>query len=195
MPDNARFLWEFVRDPLHTAAVAPSSRGLAAAMTIDLPVHGEPNVVELGAGTGALTAAIQRTLAGRGRHIAFERHPRWAKLLQQRYPGVHVINADVADLTDVLTEHSITQADAVVSGLPWAAYRAPLPAMLAAALAPCGVLTQFAYTWSRWAPPARAELAMLRQHFAQVDISPTIWLNLPPAVVYRARRPITAQPR
>lgn len=35
---------------------------------------------------------------------------------------------------------------------------------------------------------------MLRQHFTTVDISPTIWLNLPPAVVYRARSPLPTQP-
>jgi phosphatidylethanolamine/phosphatidyl-N-methylethanolamine N-methyltransferase len=105
-----------------------------------------------------------------------------------------VVNAEATDLTAVLAEQGITHADAIVSGLPWVAYRPSVPATLAAALVPSGVLTQFAYTWSRWAPPARAELAMLRQHFGQIDISPTIWLNLPPAVVYRARLPATAEP-
>jgi hypothetical protein len=58
VPDSARFLWEFVRDPRHTAAPAPSSPSLAAAMTSDVPADGDPTIVELGAGTGALTTAI-----------------------------------------------------------------------------------------------------------------------------------------
>ena len=131
-------------------------------MAADVPSRGEPTVVELGAGTGALTTALQHRLAGRGRHLAIERNRPWADLLRRRYPQVEVVHADV-DLVDVLAERNVADVDTVVSGLPWAAYREQLPAAVAAALAPTGVFTQFAYSWSRrWAPPARAELAMLR---------------------------------
>jgi len=111
-PDNARFLREFLRDPIHTAAIAPSSPALAEAMAAAVPSVGHPTVVELG--TGAITGA----------------------------------------------------------------------------LAPSGVFSQFAYSWSRWAPPARAELAALRRHFSDVVISAPIRRNLPPAVVYYARGPV-----
>ena len=124
--DNARFLREFVRDPIQTAAIAPSSPALAEAMAAVVPSDGHPTVVELGPGTGAITAAIQRRLGGRGRHLAIERQPRWASLLQQRFPDVDVIHGDVADLPAILTEHDADPADAVVSGLPWAAYRGQL---------------------------------------------------------------------
>ena len=121
--DNARFLREFVRDPIQTAAIAPSSPALAEAMAAVVPSDGHPTVVELGPGTGAIIAAIQRRLGGRGRHLAIERQPRWASLLQQRFPDVDVVHGDVADLTAILTEHDAGPADAIVSGLPWAAYR------------------------------------------------------------------------
>ena len=124
--DNACFLREFVRDPVHTAAIAPSSPALAEAMAAAVPSVGRPTVVELGPGTGAITAAIRRRLGGRGRHLAIERQPRWASLLQQRFPDVDVVHGDVADLTAILTEHDADPADAVVSGLPWAAYRGRL---------------------------------------------------------------------
>ena len=58
--DNARFLREFVRDPVHMTAIAPSSRGLAEAMVAAVLGVGHPTVVELGPGTGAITAALQR---------------------------------------------------------------------------------------------------------------------------------------
>ena len=187
--DNTRFLREFVRDPVHTAAIAPSSTALAEAMVTAVASVGHPTVVELGPGTGAITAAIQRRLGGRGRHVAIERHPHWASLLQQRFPDVDVIHGDVADLTTILAERGVDPADAVVSGLPWAAYRGQLVVDLAEVLAPSGVVSQFAYTWSRWAP-ARAELAALRRSFSDVLISAPIWRNLPPAVVYYARDPV-----
>lgn len=195
LADTGLFLREFVRDPLHTAAVAPSSAALAAAMTAPLPVAGEPVVVELGPGTGAFTTAIQRHTGGRGRHIAVELHPEWATLLQRRHPGVEVVRGDVRELATVLAERGVERVDAVVSGLPWVAYTpAPggtaLHTVIAQALAPTGVFTQFAYSWSRhWAPPARRQLADLRAHFAEVVISRTVWRNMPPAVVYQARQP------
>lgn len=187
--DAVRFLREFARDPWHTAAIAPSSPALAAAMTEIVPATGQPTVVELGPGTGAITVAIRRRLGGRGRHLAVERHSRWVSLLQERFPDVEVVHGDAADLAAILADRAADPADAVVSGLPWAAYEGRLVADLAEALAPTGAFSQFAYTWTRWAPPARAELAALRRHFAEVAISPTIWRNLPPAVVYHARAP------
>ena len=48
---------QWLRDPMRTAAVAPSSRELAAAMIAELP-EGASRVIELGGGTGALTRAL-----------------------------------------------------------------------------------------------------------------------------------------
>jgi phospholipid N-methyltransferase len=197
MSDTGRFLREFARDPLHTAAIAPSSPALAAAMTASLPDTGDPVVVELGPGTGAFTGAVQERLGGRGRHVAIERHREWAGLLRRRFPRVDVVYADVDTLPTVLADRGITSVDAVVSGLPWAAY-APgrgLHAMITDAMTPTGVFTQFAYSWTRWAPPAQRQLADLRAHFGDVVTSPTVWRNLPPAVVHRARQPLTRPPR
>ncbi|WP_232665399.1 class I SAM-dependent methyltransferase [Pseudonocardia sp. TRM90224] len=194
LADTGLFLREFVKDPLHTAAVAPSSPTLAAAMTGPLPAAGEPVVVELGPGTGAFTEAIQRHTGGRCRHIAVELHPGWAELLRERHPGVDVVLGDVRDLATILADRGVTSVDAVVSGLPWVAYvpspgGRPLHTVITDVLAPTGVFTQFAYTWTRWAPPARRQLADLRAHFADVVISRPVWRNLPPAVVYEARKP------
>lgn len=192
--DTGRFLREFARDPLHTAAIAPSSAALAAAMAVPVPVTGAPVVVELGPGTGSFTAAIQARLGGRGRHLAVELHPGWAELLTRRHPSVDVVLGDVRSLGSILASHGVTRVDAVISGLPWVAYSPepggrPLHAVIADALAPTGVFTQFAYCWTRWAPPARRQLADLRAHFSEVVISRTVWRNAPPAVVYTARQP------
>ena len=187
--DTARFLREFVRDPLHTAAVAPSSSALAAAMVASLPMTGEPVVVELGPGTGAFTSVIQERLGGRGRHIAVERSASWAELLACRHPDVDVAHADARSLAWVLAERGIDRVDAVISGLPWIAHTPELHAAISTTLAPDGVFTQFAYTWTRWAPPARRQLADLRARFADVTTSRTVWRNLPPAAVHRACRP------
>jgi phospholipid N-methyltransferase len=193
--DTGRFVREFVRDPLHTASVTPSSRALAAAMVRAVPATGEPVVVELGPGTGAFTRAIQERTGGRARHVAVELNERWARLLRERHPEVDVALADARELPNLLADRGITAVDAVVSGLPWVAYTPGadgrgLHAVITEVLAPTGVFTQFGYTWTRWAPPARRQLADLRTHFAEVTTSPTVWRNFPPAIVHEARRPV-----
>ncbi len=192
--DTGRFVREFARDPLHTASVTPSSQALAAAMVLPLPVTGTPVVVELGPGTGAFTRAIQERTGGRARHVAVELNARWAQLLAERHPEVDVVQADARELPRLLADRGITAADAVVSGLPWVAYSPGadgrgLHAVITEALTPDGVFTQFGYTWTRWAPPARRQLADLRAHFGEVTTSRTVWRNLPPAIVHEARHP------
>jgi phosphatidylethanolamine/phosphatidyl-N-methylethanolamine N-methyltransferase len=192
MPDSERavFLREFLHSPLRTAAVAPSSPGLAEQMVAAVPEDGDPVVVELGPGTGSFTAAIQRRLAGRGRHIAIELNPSMAAHVSRRYPGVEVVTGAAADLPEVLVAHGIRGADHVVSGLGWSAFTGSLVGTISASLAPAGVFTQFAYTCWRWMPPARGLLNQLRLAFGEVVITRTVWRNLPPALVYMSRRPI-----
>ena len=189
--DVGRVLREFARSPLHTASVSPSSRALAAAAVAPLPAGGTPVVVELGSGTGAITRAIQKHTGGRVRHLAVEINERWAQLLAERHPEVEVVRADARLLPELLAERGIAAVDGVVSGLPTppGPTGAALHSVLSDVLADTGVFTQIGYAWTRSAPPARRHLADLRAQFAEVTISPVIWQNLPPAVVYAARRP------
>ncbi|SDM49693.1 class I SAM-dependent methyltransferase [Nonomuraea jiangxiensis] len=191
---SGRFLWEFVKSPMRTASVLPSSAGLAARMVVGVPERGEPVVVELGAGTGAFTSAIQRRLDGRGRHVVVELNDRFAAEIARTYPSVEVVCADATRLPDLLAGLGVGPVDAVVSGLPWVAYagQPPLIESVARVLSPAGVYTQFAYNWTRWAAPARRLVGGLRTEFEEVVTTMTVWRNLPPAVVYVARRPRVA---
>ncbi|MEU3623611.1 SAM-dependent methyltransferase [Amycolatopsis coloradensis] len=190
--DGLLFLGEFARRPLKTAAIAPSSPALAAGMVAPVPESGQPVVVELGAGTGSFTKAIQHKLRGRGRHVAIELNPKLADLLRHRYPGVDVVCADATELPSVLEQRDLGPVDVVVSGLPWVSFPTEagrsLATSVADSLSPNGVFTQFTYSWTRWANPARTRLQALRERFEEVVVSTTVWRNLPPAAVYVARR-------
>ncbi|MGH3784029.1 MAG: class I SAM-dependent methyltransferase [Pseudonocardiaceae bacterium] len=184
----------FLRDPTGIAAVTRSSPALATELSVSIPHSGEPVVVELGAGTGACTGVIQHRLCGRGRHIAVEVNPTFAELLTQRYPNVEVVCGEAAGLPKFLADRGAPSADVIISTLPWAPFapsatQPPLLATLVESLVGGGTYTQVAYTWTRWAPPARRQLRQLRASFEEVVISETIWRNVPPACVYIARRP------
>ncbi|GAA1548782.1 methyltransferase domain-containing protein [Dactylosporangium maewongense] len=190
---RAAFLREFLRDPFTVAAVAPSGASLADLITAPVPRNGNPLVVELGPGTGAFTAAVQRRLAGRGHHLAVEVNERFAGLLAGRYPQTDVVVADARDLREVLAERGHHHADVIVSGLPWAAFAGDQQDDLLGAvtdcLAPDGAFATFAYTLARWAPPARRLRRSLDTRFEEVVAGRTVWANVPPAFVYFCRRP------
>ncbi|GHJ08713.1 methyltransferase [Micromonospora humidisoli] len=202
MSDNhrAQFLREFLRDPFTVAAVAPSGGPLADLVTAPVPDVGEPLVVELGPGTGAFTAAIQRRLAGRGHHLAVEVNGRFAGLLATRYPQLDVAVADARNLGELLARRGHRRADVIVSGLPWAAFAGnqqdELLQAVTDALTPDGAFTTFGYTLARSAPPARRLRRALGDRFEEVVTGRTVWANLPPAFVYFCRRPrAAARPR
>lgn len=166
-------------------------------MIAPIPERGEPVVVELGPGTGAFTGPIQRRLGGRGRQLAIELNGRLAGMLAERYPDVEVLCADAAELPRLLAERGL-RADVVVSGLPWAAFEGypatSLLHLIGDSLTADGAFTQFTYAWSRWAPPSRRQARQVREIFEETVLSRTVWRNLPPALVYLARRPRTRTP-
>lgn len=192
------FFREFVRSPLRTASIMPSSRALAERMTA--PVHRSGKmrpvgrvVVELGPGTGAFTSVLQEWIRPGDRHLAIELNPTMAAHLARAHPTVEVVTARADDLARILSDHGVGGADLIVSGLPWQAFAGEVGGRLigtvAGALTPGGSYTQFTYTWTKWAPPARRQLRQLHAAFEHVDISSTVWRNLPPAFVYTARQP------
>ncbi len=190
------FVREFVRAPLRTASVVPSSSALARRMiapllgparTADLPV-----VVELGPGTGSFTAALREAVPGM-RYLGLELNGAMADHLSSRFPGIDLLRGPASGLARALAQRGLPAVDLVVSGLPWQAFAGragtELVSTIAGHLAPTGAYTQFTYSWSRWAPPGRRQHRELQRFFGRVDVSPTVWPNLPPAVVYTATLP------
>lgn len=191
--DTATFLRRFVQYPTRVAALAPSSPALAAEVSAPVPDTGDPVVVELGPGTGSFTQAIQERLGNRGHHLAVEIDEVFAQVLRRRYGRVDVIVGDVAQLPQLLAARGLSHVDAIVSGLPWAAYF-PRPGVstlgsIASVMAPHAGFATFAYRHTSWAPLARRLAADLTRTFDEVTVSQTVWANLPPAYVYHARRP------
>ncbi|WP_046729920.1 class I SAM-dependent methyltransferase [Streptomyces humi] len=181
---------EFLRRPLMTGAVAPSSRRLAYAMTAGIGLERARTVAELGPGTGVFTDAILARLAPGARLVAVELNPVLAARLSatRRDTRLTVVHGSAAELAVVAGE----PVDAVVSGLPWTVMpqhrRGYVLDAVAEVLAPGGWFTTFAYLHAAWTPPARHFTAELARRFDRLERSRTVWANLPPAFVHRATR-------
>ena len=176
---------QWLRDPLRTAAVMPSSRELAAAMLAELP-PGTRRVIELGGGTGALT----RALLGHGIRgealLVLELNEELHAHLHARFPQVRIALGDARQLHEIATRNGFLAAgavDAIVSGLGLLSMpRDTQGAILEAAFA-ClrdgGHFVQFTYGPQ---PPVADEVAQALG--LQVRRGTFVLRNLPPATVY-----------
>ena len=191
--DMSLFLRRAVRRPDLLGAPAPTGTQLAAGVAAVVPADRPVTVVELGAGTGALTTAIAARLAPGSRFVAIELDPELAAHVRTVRPDVEVVEGDAVDLVAILAGLGIDRVDVVVSSLPWtflpAAVRRDLLTDIAGLLAPDGVFTLIRVLV---ALPSRVRLLRddLDGAFADVREDPPVWRNLPPAALVSARRPV-----
>jgi phosphatidylethanolamine/phosphatidyl-N-methylethanolamine N-methyltransferase len=186
------FIREYLRHPLRTAAILPTSASVAREMTSAVPAQGDPVIVELGPGTGVFTSQIQRRLAGRGRLVAVELNDRFAGYLRARFPGVDVVTGDALHLRQILDDRGLEHADVIISGLPHALFGHDLQSRFMdtfkSCLAPEGRLVAHAYFHAAWSPRARHFRRLLETGFGELAVGKVHWTNVFPVFVYIAGR-------
>jgi phosphatidylethanolamine/phosphatidyl-N-methylethanolamine N-methyltransferase len=180
--DTLSFFLHWLSDPRRIGAVAPSSPALAAVMTAEIAPDIAP-VIELGAGSGALTRALLDRGIPQRRLALIEQSPQFAFALRRRFPDTRVLCVDAAALgfIDVFPGED---AGAVVSGLPLRLMSASeVSAILASAftrLRPGGAFYQFTYGWRSPVPrPILDRLGLTATLIGRALV------NIPPAAVYR----------
>jgi phosphatidylethanolamine/phosphatidyl-N-methylethanolamine N-methyltransferase len=187
------FLREFAKDPVQLGAVAPSGPELARLMVESAELGAGQVVVELGAGTGPMTAEIVRQRPD-GPLVVLEPNASLAALLRQRFPGLRIEERQAQDLRAILTEMGQERADRVISSLPWAIWTEELQAAVFSAildvLAPDGRMVTFAYVHALALPAAKRLREALEARFGEVRTTRTAWRNLPPALVYVCSEPV-----
>ncbi|MDD2764485.1 MAG: methyltransferase domain-containing protein [Opitutaceae bacterium] len=188
MSDGWHFFLGFLRQPWKVGAVAPSSARLAQAIVRHCALGKAQTVVELGAGTGAITRQILKHIGPQTTFITLELDAGHVARLRKRHPGLRIYHASAENLRTLLAKHGRGQADCIISGLPWGnmSSRAQHRIMgeVLSVLKPGGRFCGFGYVHASWYPSSRAFRRMLERNFQRVGISPIVWRNLPPAFVY-----------
>lgn len=178
------FLTSWVRDPMGIGAVAPSSASLAKLMARGL--HAGARVVEVGAGTGALTQAVLDAGVLESDLYLVESDERFVEVLESRFPAARTVHGDATWLGRHLDELS-GSVDFVISGLPLLLFSDVRKRRLLAAafrlLGDHGAFHQF--TYGGVCPVGRRVLDGLGLGAACLGFAA---FNVPPAFVYRFER-------
>jgi phospholipid N-methyltransferase len=171
---------ELLNNPRPVGSAVPSSRFLARRIAGFLPRNPRGYVVELGAGTGAITAA----LLGRGipsdRLIPVERSESMVRLLKRRFPLLKIALGDAGELRSLLAAFLAKdqiEVSYVVSSLPLRSLPekdvTSILREVELVLHKDGKLLQYTYDLRKTPHPA---LSGFKRRYTTV-----VWANLPPA--------------
>ncbi len=195
--DWGLFFNESLKSFTTTASVVPSSPHLARAMLRAIDFGRALTILEIGAGTGAMTRELLQRMRPDARLYALDINPRFIEYMHCQFddPRLFPIEGSAEKLGEILYGHGVSKADAIVSSLGLSlmteAQRRRILREMKAQLRPGGVLTQFQYLHARHAPrclhffgmDAFSEEQFLRQHFGRVSLY-TVLRNFLPATVY-----------
>jgi phospholipid N-methyltransferase len=183
-PDWWLFLTKFLKHGRVIAALAPSSPWLSHELVRDIEFGGGRTVVELGAGTGPVTAALFRLAPSTCRLVIVERDPDFCRRLRQRFPTADVAEADAVHLDRILAQRGIERVDHFVCGLPLPSFpeaaRERVLDVVARRLAPGGTFRQLTHLPGLYYPLYARYFAEVRFHF--------VLRNLPPGGFYVCRQ-------
>ncbi len=178
--DEARFLKNWFKNPLRMGAVAPSGPVLARRMASYVDPDGVGPVIELGPGTGAITAALVARGVDPRRLVLVEYSVDFCRLLRERFPTATVVHGDAYTLSRTLSGRLGEPADALVSGLPLMTRPEPIRFKLLndaiALMKPGAPFVQFTYSVTSPIPMKSAAFT--------AEPSERIWRNIPPARVW-----------
>lgn len=183
--EKLRFIGQWLKNPRQTAAVAPSSPELAAAMLGELPANTR-RVIELGGGTGAITRAIVNHGIAGGALLVLELNEELHAHLRRRFPDELLVLGDAVELPRLASEAGFLDAgpaDAVISGLGLLAMDRELVTRILrsafACLRPDGRFIQFTY-----GPVSPVSDTVLEALGLRMRRGEFVLRNVPPATVY-----------
>lgn len=178
------FFRRFLAHPARLAAALPSSPGMARMVAAQVPPCDGGYVVELGAGTGAVTRALLGSGIPPARLVIVEIDEEMACYLDDAFPGVAVIHGSASEIAALLPHEAAGRVGAVVCGVPVSLLprdeqKAMAEAMLSLLPEGAGFL---AYTYRLASPLPAAELGLAGER-----VGFTL-RNIIPASAWRYRR-------
>jgi phosphatidylethanolamine/phosphatidyl-N-methylethanolamine N-methyltransferase len=182
------FLWAGLAKGAQTGGIVPSQRFLVGRMIAPVPEDYTGRILELGAGTGALTLRLAARCPD-ARILSCEINPTLARTTRNHLATVglsdrvEVVAGSAENLLAGMIQSGANKLDYVISGIPLGNLRAEETAALInlihQSLAPGGWYIQFQHSL--------LDRKRIMASFLNIRSVP-VFLNFPPAFVYYARK-------
>jgi phosphatidylethanolamine/phosphatidyl-N-methylethanolamine N-methyltransferase len=187
VPSAAGRTWVFFRrwlaNPLAMGSIVPSSPALGRRVAAAVRAGPSGAVIELGAGTGAITRAMLEGGISPARLTVVEIVPEMASILRATYPGVTVLCGDAWRLPTLLGAEQAGRIGSVVCGIPLVLLpRARQRALVEAidAVAPGRGFLHYTYCVTSPLPARRLGLRGTRVAWTPANLPPaSVWRYLP----------------
>ena len=171
---------EALKNLKQVGTLVSSSRYLAKKMIKGIPFGQDLNILELGAGDGAITKEILKKLNDNSTLISYENHSSFIPLLQNlNDPRLTIAEQCVSQIS---TNLPLKSFDAVVSSLPLANFeldfKLDLFKGIKSVLKPGGTFHQYQYSL--------LDYKLLKKQFDNLEIDVCLF-NLPPSLVYTVK--------
>ncbi len=177
------FWQQSLKNPLQICSLFPSSPFVGRAMTEVLGDRIDSHVIELGAGTGAVTSQLLRNGVEPAKLTLIEIDAQLGGHLRRRFPDVDVVIGSAQDLAKLWKERNGENVAAIVSTLPMRLFSKKLIYFVMKnslqVLDEGGMFVQFTYRQTSPVPPRVVKALRLKAwRYTRV------WLNLPPAAIW-----------
>lgn len=179
--ESELFFRQWLRSPKSMGSILPSSMALARAVASAVAWEPGQTVVELGAGTGAISQGLLERGIPSESIMMIELDESLYDYLRNRFPGVRVVHGDATRLAEIVAEQNVDHVSTVVSGLPMVNmpfdFQNAIVGESLKAMGPGGFVVQYSYSPIRPIPAKKlgVKAEMVRY---------VLW-NVPPATVWR----------
>lgn len=175
------FFRQWLRSPKSMGSIIPSSMALARAVTSAVSWKPGQTVVELGAGTGAISQGLLEKGMPSEALMMIELDEQLYDYLRNRFPGVRVVHGDATKLAEIVADQGVDEVSTVVSGLPMVNmpydFQRAIIQESFKSLKPDGFMLQYSY--SPISPIPAKKLGV------KAEIVRFVLRNVPPAMVWR----------
>ena len=182
--ESALFFRHWLRHPLEIGAFLPSSAAVGRAMAKAVAFDRLGMILELGGGTGAVTASLLEAGCSPERLIVVEREAALAAMLRRRFERLQIVEADACTIDSVLAERGITKLAAVVSSLPIKWF--PI-ASQRTVIAPCLDLAGEDGSFVQLTNALVSPVATSALDLDGIEVA-RVWSQFPPVQIWRYRR-------
>lgn len=194
------FIKAFTKNPSRVSTIIPSFKALAKDMSIGSEISSRKNIVEVGVGTGALTAEILKRLTNDHSYIGFEIDASLFEYLNSSFLTSHKNEIENAGSFKILKESAENlskyvdngTADVVMSSLPWSVLPLELEIKLLdeiyLALKPGGLFTFYNYITTSKSSKIKEFKQEVENRFSILNSRKLVLKNIPPAHVWVAKK-------